>query len=247
MNNEEQVIYEINLETIDPTSSWIILGPPNSGKSTLIKNILYKNKHRIPLVRIVCGVPKNNKEYCEIVPPLFVSSEFDIKLEEAFIQRQKAVANKNTIGKYAMVIYDDIKMDGKNCFNFFNDLFKRNRHYNLLTLTISQYALDFPPDIRSSATYIAIFKYTSNKDIDKLYNNFASNVFRDRKTFNDILDALTGDYSCMIIKNCNSTDFSKCIFFYKCIDITEKFIVGCKEQHEFSNNRCDIKKRLKLI
>lgn len=243
-------IHELDLEKLEMSCSFLILGPPGSGKTTFITDILYKNKHKYPVCRAVCSVPGPNRAYCSIIPPLFVFSEFDVEREKEFVKRQKELANDPNAKdeKYAIVIYDDVD-NGSNkqaINNFFSDLYKRgSRHYNSLILNVNQYAFDYHPDVRSSATYIVIFRYNSNDDLDKLYLNFApKSIFGDKKKFIDVLNQLTGNYSCMIIKkNAVSNEIKDCIFFYQCVLIKKKFQIGSKQVRSWNKKYCDPSKK----
>jgi len=243
-------IHELDLEKLEMSCSFLILGPPGVGKSTFIKNILFKVKHKYPICRAVCSVPKPYEEYCSIIPPLFVFSEFDIKRENEFVDRQKKLAcNKNAKDeKYSIIIYDDVdNRDNKRAINsFFSDLYKRgSRHYNSLILNVNQYAIDYPPDVRSASTYIVIFRYSSDSDLEKIFTSFIpQNIFKDKKTFINIFNQLTGGFSCMIIKkNARSSELKDCIFFYQCIEISDKLKIGSRQLKNWSKKYCDPEKR----
>lgn len=237
-------IRELDLEKLELSCSFLIFGPPGSGKTTFVTNILFKNKHKYPICRAVCSVPGPNRLYCSIIPPLFVFSEFDIEREKEFIKRQKEVSNNlnSKDEKYAIVIYDDVDngSNKKTINNFFSDLYKRgSRHYNCLILNVNQYAFDYSPDIRSSASYIVIFRYNGSDSLDKLYANFAdTSIFGNKKNFIDIYNQLTGNYSCMIIKQ-NEKDLVDSVFFYQCVNIKKKFQIGSKQLKSWNKKYCD--------
>lgn len=250
IDNEIQEIYEFDIRSIEPSSSWIVLGPPGVGKSSFIEDLVKFNKDKYPVCRVVCSAPGPNKRYCKIFPPLFVCGAFKKEKEENFIKRQLMLATKKTKSKYCVYILDDIDIH-KSQFRtpFFFNLFKQgSRHWHMLTIVVNQYALEFPPEMRSAASYIVIFRYTSNEDRKKIYNNFGgSSIFKNEKNFNYILDELTGDHQCLIIKqNANTNELSKCVFYYQTSPQTN-WEFGTKQIWKLSEKRCSLAKQYNII
>lgn len=239
-------IHEFDITHIEPSSSWIILGPPGVGKSSFVEDLVKMNAHKYPVARIVCRAPGPNKRYCKIFPPLFVTSRFVKEDEQAFVNRQLKLASSDSPAKYCVYVLDDIDAH-KSQFRdpFFLNLFKQgSRHWCMLCILVNQYAIEFPPDIRSAASYVVIFRYTSNEDRKKIYNNYGgSTIFKSEKVFNEVMNACTGDHMCLIIKqNASSMDISDCVFYYRTQPL-DKWRFGCKEYRRHNDGRLARSKR----
>lgn len=244
---EEVEIKQFNIQNVEPSSSWIILGPPGSGKSTFVEELIKYNKHKYPVCRIVCSVPGPNKRYCSIFPPLFVHSSFNKIKEQEFIdKRQKVLANNSDIGKFCVYVLDDIDVHKRQFSDpFFAALFKQgSRHWSMLTIMVNQYALEFPPDVRSAATYVVIFRFTSNTDRTKIYNNYGgSAIFKNEKIFNTMMDNLTGNHCCIVLKQrADSNELKDSVFYYQTSPSTS-WRFGCKEIWRWNKKRCSKKKK----
>jgi hypothetical protein len=246
------IIKEFDLQAINPSSSFIILGPPGSGKSAFTEDLVRKNKHKYPVARIICSAPQPHKRYCEIFPPIFVSSKFDEAAADQFIDRQKRLAATDSKEKYCVYILDDIEVVSRRQFDspHFNKLCKQgSRHWCLLTVLINQYALDFPPAVRSSASFIVIFRYTSVEDKRKLYQNYGgATIFGSEKMFNLILDEITSEpFTCLVIhQSPNLSKLQDCVFWYK---VTKpcQWRFGCNEIWAYSNKRLAESKKYTVV
>jgi len=240
---------EFNLREIEPSSSWIILGPPGSGKTSFIENLLYANRHVYPVGRVVCSVPGPHKRWSSIFPPLFVHSEFVLEEEESFLQRQQRLATKDGIGKFAANVYDDPDIPKHVYSNmFFQKLVKRgSRHLCCLTVLADQYALEFPPELRSAASYVVIMKYTSNVDLKKLYNNYGCSSYFSEQEFRAAISEYTGPGKCIIVKQrANSSNIEECVFKCSIDPPPNSWKFGCKEMWKYNNQRLDGSKQYSL-
>ncbi len=91
-NNLEIKKFEINGE--DFLNKTIMLyGDSSSGKSTIIKDILYHLKPHIPNILVICPTNDLNESYKGIVPNSLIHKEVSEKLIKSIFERQKKVVS----------------------------------------------------------------------------------------------------------------------------------------------------------
>jgi hypothetical protein len=244
MDNDEIEIKEFDIQNIEPSSSWIILGPPGTGKTSFAEELVRFNRHRYPVGKVICSVPTPHKRWCKFFHPYYVLASFKKEQEEEFIEkRQKPLSTLEGIGKYCVYILDDIDVPKHKLRTpFFSDLFKQgSRHFNMLTICINQSALEFPYELRSAASYVVMFRYTSNVDRKKLYNNYGvSAYFKNEKQFNNVLNNLTGNKQCLIIKQRSDTgQFADSVFYYQLHQPMTDWTFGCQEYIDYGEKHLD--------
>ena len=111
-----------------------------------------------------------------------------------------------------------------------------SQHWDELLLIGLQYAIDMPPPIRKSVSYVAIFAEAEEPERKKLYNNFGG-LAGSYETFCALMDQITGDYTCLIIKKrTQSKRIEDNIFYYKA-KLRGDWKFGCKEYWEWNNMR----------
>lgn len=233
-------ISEFEIESGPDSCTWIIVGPPGSGKTTLIENLAYYNKHRYAVARVFSGTEGGYKRFCSIFGNIYVSNYYSEEEEIEHIKRQKKMAlkSKESPGDYAINIIDDASDDPKVYrTKVMRGLFKLgSQHWKQMLLLGTQYAIDMPPDIRKSVSYVAIFREPEENERKKLYDNFGG-LAGSYKNFCLLMDQLTGDYTCLIFKKrTQSNRIEDCIFWYKTKPLGN-WTFGCLEYREWNKQR----------
>jgi len=243
MTTKNVTLNEFRLEDIPMSCTWIMVGPPGSGKSSLMMNLAYYLKHRYPTARLMIGTDGGYRDACSTFHPLFVSNYYDEQEEKNHILRQRTCElenGKGYTGNYAINIIDDASDDPKIYkTKVMRGLFKLgSQHWNQLAMIGSQYAIDMPPDIRKSVSYVAIFREPEEVERKKLYTNFGG-LAGSYSNFCDLMDQVTGDYTCLIFKKrSQSNNMEDNIFWYRTEKLDDwKF--GCKEYRKWGKERYD--------
>jgi hypothetical protein len=250
MSNVKKInIRELNTNIIPPISEKIndptynggcklvVVGKPGTGKSTLIKALLYSKKHIFPVGMAMSGSEDSNHAYREIMPSTFVYNEYDEERIKSFIKRQK-IAAQHLPNPWSVLILDDCTDDPK-VFNkpLQQALYKKGRHWKMLYILSLQYAMDVKPVIRTNVDGIFILREPLLKNREALYKNYAS-IVPDFNTFCELLDQLTDDYCALYIHNATQTnEWTDCVYYWKAPMIPKGWKFGSDDYWKFHMDR----------
>lgn len=219
--------------------------------TTFMENMAYYLKHRYPVARLFIGTEGGYRRMCKIFHPLYVSNYYDEEEEKNHILRQRTCEIENGHGypgNYALNIIDDASDDPKIYkTKVMKGLFKLgSQHWNQLLLVGSQYAIDMPPDVRKSVSYAAVFFEPEEIERKKLYNNLGG-LAGSYDNFCDLMDQLTGDYTCIIFKKrTQSHKIEDNISYFRTQKLNDwKF--GCEEYRQWAKDRYDTNYQEQII
>jgi hypothetical protein len=187
----------------------------NTGKSTIVNDIVASKSHIACCAQIFSGTEDSNHAYSEKFPPCCVFSKLDMKAVKNFAIRQK-IAKQFLPNPWAIQIIDDCTDDPKIFRDpIFHAYYKNGRHWNMVHILSLQYALDIPPAIRNSIDFTFILRETNQNSREILWKNYAGCI-PNYQMFQDIMDTVTEDYTALVINNrVQSNKIEDCIFWYK--------------------------------
>jgi hypothetical protein len=220
-------------------SKIVMIGKPGTGKTSLIKGLLYAKKHMFPVGVALSGSEDTNHAFTEFMPSVCVYNAYEEDKIKDFVRRQK-LARRHLPNPWSVLILDDCTDDPK-VFNtpLQNALFKKGRHWNMMYILSLQYAMDIKPVIRTNIDGTFILRDPLATNREKIYRNFAS-IIPTYALFCQLMDALTTDYHCLYIHNAGqSNDWQSCVFYWKAKLPPPGWKFGCPEYWEFNAARYD--------
>ena len=228
-------IKKFDLRSIDTDKVVVFIGKRDTGKSILVKDLLYFNKN-IPVGTVISGTEGANSFYSKLMPSIFIHNEYKAEIVGNVLKRQKKIICKikdevstkgstNIDPRFFLILddclYDKTWVNAKSIRN----VFMNGRHYKILFIITMQYALGIPPSLRTNIDYVFILRenYVSNRK--RLYEQFAG-MFPTFDMFCQVMDQCTENYECLVINNnAKSNKLEDQIFWYKA-EMHEDFRIG---------------------
>lgn len=209
----------------------------NTGKSTIIKGLLYAKKHIFPVGIAMSGTEDTNHNFSAFMPDSFIYNDYDEKKIQDFIKRQK-IASEHLPNPWAVLILDDCTDDPR-IFNkpLQNSLYKKGRNWKMLYILSLQFAMDIKPNIRTNIDGTFILREPLESNREKIYRNYAS-IIPSYELFSDIMDQLTEDYHALYIHNATTSNiWQECVFYWKAPIPPKDWKFGSEDYWNFHHAR----------
>jgi hypothetical protein len=229
---------KFSMDMIKDDSVVVMIGKRNTGKSFLTKDLLYYHQD-LPAGTVISPTENANKFYSDIVPPIFIHDEYEPKITQEFIKRQKTLKKRimdgeKDIDSRAFLIMDDCLYDNDwKKDKIIREIFMNGRHWKIFFLLLMQYAIGIPPNLRSNIDWVFLLRENNYQNRKKLYENYAG-MFYTFEMFCQTMDACTEEFGCLVIHNgSKSNKIEDQVYWYKADDHTD-FRVCCPEAWQFS-------------
>lgn len=241
-------IKRFDMKKIPQDAVVIFIGRRRTGKSTLVRDLLFHHQD-MPLGTVISGTEESNSFYGKMIPPLFIHNEFTPLVLDNFVKRQKMIMGKIQKDSQAQVrskldprsfmilddcMYDDSWTHDKNI----RYLFMNGRWLKAFFIITMQYPLGIQPALRTNVDYVFILREPYLNNRKRIFDNYAS-AFPSFEFFCQIMDQCTQNYECIVIDNTSqSAKLEDCVFWYKA-DTHGDFRIGAPQfwQHSASYYR----------
>lgn len=216
---------KFSLDMITDDCNIVLIGKKNTGKSFLVRDILF-HKKTIPVGTVVSATEHANRFYGDFVPKAFIHNQYKPEIVNNAILRQKLILKKiakekkvhgySNIDPRTFLVLDDCMYDDSwTRETGIREIFMNGRHFKFSFLVTMQYALGIPPILRSNVDYAFILRETSSNVRKKIYENYAS-MFPTFDVFCQVLDACTENFECLVVANkSRSNQLQDQVFWFK--------------------------------
>ena len=208
----------------------VVIGKKDTGKSFLVKDILFHAQNAFPVGTVISGTEVANEFFQHMVPSKLIHDKYKPDIVMNVIKRQLAIKTKRNQDKNssggnshvdprAFLILDDCLYDS----SWIREestryVFMNGRHIDLMTIITMQYPLGVTPNLRTNVDFIFILRETMIGNRKRIYENYAG-MFPTFEMFCQFMDQCTENYECLVI--CNGVASNKLddqVFWYKASD-----------------------------
>lgn len=205
----------------------VVIGKKDTGKSFLVKDILYNTQACFPVGTVISGTEVANEFFQHMVPSKLIHDKYKPDIVMNTIKRQLAVKTRRNQDKHkgggdsnvdprAFLILDDCLYDStwirEESTRY---VFMNGRHIDLMTIITMQYPLGITPNLRTNVDFIFILRETMINNRKRIYDNYAG-MFPTFEMFCQFMDQCTENYECLVICNgVSSNRLEDQVFWYK--------------------------------
>ncbi len=211
----------------------LIIGPQYSGKTHLLKNLLYYIN--TPFAVLAHPNEFATETYGTILPKQCKVDEISKDILHKFCNRSRTLLEFNKrydrkLDGQACLVLDncvpdliDMKWDKNPDFKF---LFRAGKDANISTIVSCPYPLKMPQHYLSAVDYVFILRDTNKKNKKTLFDMFGG-MFDTLDQFTSVMNQCTAEYGAMVIDCTKSSgQLGESVFWYKAPKENKKFYMG---------------------
>ena len=222
--------------SIAPGRVCVIIGKRNTGKSVLVKDLMYFRK-AIPAGVVCSGTEEGNGFFRTWIPDIFIYHDFDKGAIERLIARQRKMCKKYGKADDVFIILDDCMYDKKflreKCIR---SLFMNGRHWGITLLMTAQYMMDISPDLRTNIDYVFLLRENIVQNRERLWKSFFG-IFPTFDAFCAVMNECTENYECLVLDNTSKSNRVEDVVSWYKADPNRAFKIGSREAWEYHRRK----------
>lgn len=222
---------ELDLRRFDPSTMKphriaICIGKRGTGKSILIRDLLYHMRHKLDYGIAMSPTHDSADSFASFMPPSSVYREYRAEVVEKMLLSQRDRSHERGMDALRSLylvlddcMYDKAVMKGRTI----RDLFMNGRHSKIFFMCAVQWCMDLNPALRTQVDYCFCLRENLISNRERLWKYFFG-VFPRYEDFSRVFDACTTNYECLVIDNTvQSNNIEDCIFWYKASNTVPPF------------------------
>lgn len=243
--SDELPIAYFKTKSIVVAPTIIFVGMRGTGKSILLRNVVYDLRDRFTHGIVFSRTEGANRFWANHIPSLFIFTEFDDEPIWQLIDAQ--ISEIRRIGfeaaGEAFLIVDDMGLDRKFTHSeVLKEMAANGRHYKIAILITTQYGTSVPPDIRGNMSYVFVLRERNIMTRVKLHEQYCGE-FKTFALFEHVLRACTEQHECLVVdKTAETWDLGEQIYYFRSrMDLRRKndpdaneFKLGSQEYKDFA-------------
>jgi hypothetical protein len=230
---------KFDMRKIQQDAVCVFIGRRRTGKSTLVRDLLYHHQD-MPLGTVISGTEESNSFYSKMIPPLFIHGEYSPLILANFVKRQKMIMAKimaeqaqgqmkSRYDPRSLMILDDCMYDD----SWTHDkniryLFMNGRWLKVFFLITMQYPLGIQPALRTNVDYVFVLREPYHSNRKRIFDNYGS-AFPSFEFFCQIMDQCTTNYECLVLDNTTQSNKLEDIIFWYKAEMHGDFRIGAPE------------------
>lgn len=219
-----------------PNSSVLFCGGKRTGKSTVMREFIYYNRHNVYDMTVYSGTRDEDHLWESYTPMQLVHyCEIDFDHEawketlETQLQRKALAARFKVDCPSSLCVFEDLEFLKPSIWNdqatrgvMFNGRWFKENFY-----VAFQYIMEVKMAMRGSFDYAVFTMDKTLKGRQKIYDQFGGGVFPTSEAFEIAFKALTRDFRVIVFDlRAQSYNVEDCVFWYRADPALGKFRVG---------------------
>jgi predicted AAA+ superfamily ATPase len=191
-----------------------ILGKRNTGKSVLMKDLLY-HMPRPDYVVAMAPTEDTLRMYREFLPESSIFNHFSQEKLDKIVSVQRELVNRNKKRTLLIILDDCLYQKGVLKSTSMRSIFFNGRHDNISLICAAQYMMEVDVSLRTNVDYIFSMRENILTNRQKLYKYYFGQ-FAKFEEFDKVMNACTQDYKALVLDGTvSSTTPTDCVLWYK--------------------------------
>jgi hypothetical protein len=233
-----------NPELIGNDATCVFFGKRRTGKSFMIRYLLYQKRKVFPY-GLVFTKTKFNYFWQNHFPDEYIhkginnvalanlmerQATLSEKIHQGKLKESMCPKNKHQVNPYVIIVFDDVISDGETMKRnrLIQGLFTEGRHLKTSVYFATQYAKGVSTISRANCDFAFIFKQVQHLQLEALAEDFLG-MLPKRVGMHIINKFAEGRQTLVVDCSSNSTNPNEILYVFTAQETPEKFKMGCKE------------------
>ena len=213
----------LKLDRFDPAtqipkhSIITVIGKRNTGKSTMVKSLLYKLRDRVEFCLCFTPTASSAEAFAQVMPRACVYDKLDMEVIDRLMAYQSDCANRGKRLRSCCVLLDDCSWEAahfKRPAPTLAQLYRNGRHLAIFVICVLQDGLDYHVGLRGQCDSVFMLREGSLQMRKRLHSAYVPALTLPE--FHSVMDAVTENYGALVVSNTvQKNSPSECLFWWR--------------------------------